>query len=80
MKQLDQTGQADAPDRKRPATDSTAFLTPHQLAGRWGHHPESIRRMLRQRRIASVLFGRRRLIPLAEVHRIEAGGFVSATP
>ena len=51
--------------------------TPTQLAGRWHWHPESIRRALRERRLASVIVGRRRLIPASEIDRIESEGFVT---
>jgi hypothetical protein len=56
------------------ATDGTAHFTPAQLAGRWGWHVESVRRAIRQRRFESIVISRRRLIPIAEVERIEAEG------
>lgn len=40
-------------------------------------HEESIRRMLRQRRLDSIILYRRRLIPLAEILRLEAEGRVA---
>ena len=53
------------------------FLTPELLANRWHQHPESIRRTLRQRRLASVVVGRRRLIPMAEILRVENSGLIT---
>ena len=63
-------GTAEKP--KAHKTDGTKFLTPQQLGSRWSMHQESIRRMIRQRRIESVIIARRRLVPLSEIERIEA--------
>lgn len=57
-------------------TDGTAFFTPAQLARRWAWHSESVRRKLRHKEIESVIVGRRRLIPVAAVERVEAEGRV----
>jgi hypothetical protein len=54
------------------------FLTPNQLAKRWHWHPESIRRKIRRREIASKIIGRRRLIALEEAMRIESEGSIQA--
>ena len=62
---------------RQQGTDGTAHFTPGQTARRWGMHEESIRRMLRQRRLASLIIARRRLIPLAEILRVEAEGRVT---
>lgn len=62
---------------KSHRTDGSQFLTPHQVAERWGWHVESVRRAVRERRIESVVIFRRRLIPLAEVERIEAEGRIA---
>jgi hypothetical protein len=59
------------------ATDGSHFFTPRQVADRWAWHPESVRRAIRQRRIESVVISRRRLVPLAEVERVETEGRVS---
>lgn len=40
-------------------------------------HTESIRRMLRQHRMESLIIARRRLIPLSEIRRVEAEGRVA---
>ena len=56
---------------------SKRYLTPNGVAERWTMHPESIRRMLRQRRMASHIISRRRLIEIAEVERVEAAGLVT---
>ena len=65
--------------RRKQATDGTAFLTPWQVAQRWGFHPESVRRLLRRGELESVIRGRRRLIPIPEVNRVEAEGRVART-
>ena len=62
---------------KAHKTDGTKFLTPQQLGSRWSMHEESIRRMIRQRRIESVIIARRRLVPLSEIERIEAEGRIA---
>ena len=53
------------------------YATPKELAARWRWHEESVRRFLRQRRLASVIIGRRRLIPITEIIRVEQNGFIS---
>ncbi len=59
------------------ATPEPIYFCPNQLASRWRWHEESIRRALRQRRIESVIIGRRRLIPIAAVLKIEAEGRIT---
>jgi hypothetical protein len=59
---------------------SDKFFTPKELAERWRWHPESIRRKIRRREITTVVLGRRRLIPLVEIHKIEENGLVAAPP
>jgi hypothetical protein len=59
------------------STDGSKYFTPEQIAGRWAWHVESVRRAIRQRRIESVIISRRRLVPVADVERIEAEGRVS---
>lgn len=61
----------------QPQSD-TQYLTPTGVARRWSYHPESVRRILREQRLASIINGRRRLIPVSEVLRIEAAGYVAA--
>lgn len=58
-------------------TDPRPPSTPTQLANRWHWHPESVRRALRERRIASIIVSRRRLIPASEIDRIESEGFIA---
>jgi hypothetical protein len=65
-----------ATTRRIHSTDSTAYMVPTQLAARWAWHPESIRRKLRRGEIESVIIGRRRLIPIAAVERVETEGRV----
>lgn len=69
----------DAHKFKPRVTDGLKYLTPHQVAERWGWHTESVRRMLRERRMASVIVSRRRLVPLAEIQRVEEEGSVNRT-
>jgi hypothetical protein len=63
---------------KENTSEIKAFLTPKDIAVRWSWHTESIRRKIRRREITSVIIGRRLLIPIAEVERIEASGTVNA--
>ena len=58
-------------------TDGTAYFTTDQTASRWGFHSESIRRLVRDRKIAAIIIGRRLLIPLSEIERIEREGRIS---
>jgi hypothetical protein len=58
-------------------TDGSKFLTPQQIADRWAWHVESVRRAIRERRVESVIISRRRLVPLAEIERIEANGLIA---
>ena len=57
-------------------TDGSKFFTPDQIGGRWAWHTESIRRAIREGRIASVIISRRRLVPISEIERLEAEGMV----
>ena len=61
---------------KEPETNGKVFLTPSQLAARWGLHQESVRRKIRRCEIASVVMGRRRLVRLLEVEKLETEGAV----
>jgi hypothetical protein len=54
------------------------YLSPAQITKRWPFHIESIRRKIRRGEIASVVIGRRRLVALSELKRIEAEGWVPA--
>jgi excisionase family DNA binding protein len=54
------------------------FLSPAQVAQRWSFHVESVRRKIRRRELGSILIGRRRLIPLSELKRIESEGRIPA--
>jgi hypothetical protein len=64
---------------KPPTPVADHYRTPTQTAHRWHWHPESVRRAIRERRIASIIIGRRRLIPITEIERIEREGFVGRT-
>jgi len=68
---------SDGINPKTHPTDRIKFLTPRQVADRWGWHVESVRRAIRQRRIESVIIYRRRLVPIAEIERIEAEGRIA---
>jgi hypothetical protein len=59
--------------------DLPVFFTPSLLAQRWYWNVESVRRKIRRGEIASVVIGRRRLVTLAEIARLEADGSVNAT-
>lgn len=52
----------------------TVNLTANELANRWKMHPESIRRMARQRRFETIIIAGRRLIPLRVVEQVESEG------
>jgi hypothetical protein len=67
---------AGKPKMKKIKTDGQVFLTSWQLASRWGWNEESVRRKLRRRELASVLVGRRRLVPLVEIELVERQGLV----
>lgn len=54
------------------------YFTPIEISRRWKWHPESVRRAIRCGRITSIVIGRRRLVPIAEVERIEAAGLIQA--
>jgi len=54
------------------------YLSPAQITQRWPFHVESIRRKIRRGEIASVVIGRRRLVPMSEIQRVEAEGRVPA--
>jgi excisionase family DNA binding protein len=54
-----------------PGEIAPEFFTTAQLAERWQAHPETVRRMLRERRLRSILLGRLRRIPSAAVLEFE---------
>jgi excisionase family DNA binding protein len=47
------------------------FLSPRQLASRWSFHEESVRRMIRSRRIPAVRIGKRLRVPGDQVEAFE---------
>lgn len=55
---------------KQPVNHAN-LLTVSDLAERWQFHPESIRKMIRQGRVPSVIIGRRKRVPLAAVEAFE---------
>lgn len=57
--------------------DRRALMTPAAIANRWSWHEESVRRALRERRLASIIIGRRRLVPVEEIERVEREGFIA---
>lgn len=57
--------------------ETETYMTPKELAFRWHWHQESVRRLLRERRLASIVVGRRRLVPIAEILRVEQSGFIA---
>jgi len=48
------------------------YLTTTALRNRWGFHAESIRRMVRQRRLPAVRIGKRILIAKSDVQAFES--------
>jgi hypothetical protein len=54
-----------------------ALKTPAWIAARWSWNVESVRRAIRQRRMESVVIGRRRLVALEEIERIENEGRIA---
>jgi hypothetical protein len=65
------------PTVQGPTEPHVSLFTPGQVADRWHWHVESVRRMLRQRRLASTIISRRRLIPASEIERVEAEGRIT---
>lgn len=47
------------------------YLNPSQIHLRWGFHPESIRRMVRQGRLPAVRIGRRLLVKQTDLEAFE---------
>jgi len=56
------------------------YLTPKKIADRWSWHVESVRRKIRRREIASTVIGRRRLVSIQEIERIEREGAIPIAP
>jgi hypothetical protein len=68
------------PGQQTPTSNPADFrphFTPKTAADRWHWHEESVRRALRERRLDSIIIGRRRLIPASEIDRAEREGFVA---
>ena len=61
------------------SVEKPKFLTPANLALRWGWHVVSVRRWLRKRRIETVRIDRanRILIPIEAVEAVEAAGRIA---
>ena len=57
-------------------TNSDVFFTADEIAKRWHWHPESVRRWIRKGRVASVIIGGRRLVPIVEIEQIEREGLI----
>jgi hypothetical protein len=64
---------------KFTSTEDERYFSPAQLTQRWPFHVESIRRKIRRGEIGSVVIGRKRLIALSEIKRIEAEGRITPT-
>jgi len=56
-----------------PATPAPQVLTPAELAARWGKCRQTIYNMIHDGELRSFKVRNSRLIPLAEVERIERG-------
>jgi excisionase family DNA binding protein len=74
MGEMDMAASSAARHKKSRATDGTAYFTPAQTASRWGFNCESVRRLVRNGGIEAVILGRRILIPIAEIERLENEG------
>ena len=73
----EQAASTPATKKSSRRTDGSKFFTPEQIGSRWAWHPESVRRAIRERRIASIIISRRRLVAIAEVERIEFEGLIA---
>jgi hypothetical protein len=62
--------------KRNNVSQQEQFWTPAQLAERWHLHEESVRRMLRANRLACLIIGRRKLIPLSAILAFEAAATV----
>ena len=51
---------------------NTQYLSPLDLHSRWNFHEESVRRMIRERRLPAVRIGKRLRVLLADVEKFEA--------
>lgn len=60
--------------REPQHTRSGEFLTVAELALRWHLNPETVRRMIRDGRIPSVLVGRHHRVAIAAIEAFEASG------
>lgn len=63
---------------EQPLTRDATFLTTAELAARWHRHEETIRRMLRENRLACMIIGRRKLIPLSTILAFENAATIGA--
>ena len=77
MKRRIETVDVTKPKKQRRATDGSLGYTPHQVAARWGWHVESVRRAIRERRMESIVISRRRIVPNAEIERVESEGLIT---
>lgn len=62
--------------RMNPNSEPT-YISPRQLADKWGFHEESIRRMIREGKLRAVRLGNRLRVSLKEVRAFEAANRVS---
>ena len=60
--------------------ETKPHLSPSQLHARWGFHPESIRRMVREGRLPALRIGNRLRVALADVEAHETAHRVSYQP
>jgi 3-methyladenine DNA glycosylase AlkD len=58
--------------KKEKSADAKPYLTPAQLAARWGFHVESVRRLVRRESWPVVWVGRRILIPIPFAEKYES--------
>jgi excisionase family DNA binding protein len=67
-------GQTANQERQQQQTRRSEFLTVAEVARRWQLHPESVRRMIRQRRISAAKVGRYNRVVLGAVEKFEQDG------
>jgi excisionase family DNA binding protein len=72
LKQALAEGQQFNVAEKEKTIDPKPYLSPAQLAARWGFHVESVRRLVRRESWPVVRVGRRIRIPIAFVEKYES--------
>lgn len=63
-------------EQRQSQRKRSEFMTAAELAQRWQLHPESVRKMIRQRRVPRVIVGRHNRIALSTIEGLEKSGAV----